>query len=64
MQCVAGAKGTDFIAHVNDLFEIGEDTVRLEDKHTVQLSVETSGTYTGVPDHCVCTRNILTAPML
>jgi hypothetical protein len=35
MQCVAGAKGTDFIAHVNDLFEIGEDTVRLEDKHTV-----------------------------
>jgi hypothetical protein len=33
--CVAGAKETDIIAHVNDLFEIGEDMVRLEDKHAV-----------------------------
>lgn len=63
MQCVAGAKETDIIAHVNDLFETGEDMVRLEDKHAVQLGVETSGTYIGVPDHSVCTRNILTAPM-
>jgi hypothetical protein len=35
MQCVAGAKGTSIIAHINDLLEITEDMVRLEDKHTV-----------------------------